>query len=311
MAKKFDDSQLRHNKLGFLEVINPPSPEELKTYYAERYYQNEQGNYRKAYSEQELAYINLKVAQKANLVNHLRGNKDPGTFLDVGCGEGFDLAWFSSAGWSVEGIDYSVAGLKNMNPDLIAYVESGDILDILESHIKAGKNYDLIWLKNVLEHVIAPTELLKTLHSLVKPNSLLVVTVPNDGSAYQESLLDSNDIAERFWVSIPDHLSYFTEDSLKQTTEATGWKCREIIADFPIDFFILHPGSNYVRDRSQGHFAHQARIRMELMLGNSYSHEKVNDFYSALANVGLGRNLTAFLAPQKRQNNELQKNGQK
>ncbi len=71
-----------------------------------------------------------------------------------------------------------------------------------------------------------------------------------------------------------------------------------MVGDFPIDLFLLHPGSNYVRDPSQGAEAHKARVQAELFLGQ-YPHQRVNDFYSALASVGLGRNLTAFLTPAR------------
>jgi 2-polyprenyl-3-methyl-5-hydroxy-6-metoxy-1,4-benzoquinol methylase len=291
------DSRLRYNKIGFLEVVDKPSPEMLQAYYAERYYQTERGNYQKTYSEKETAYLNLKIAQKASVVDRFSKNKVPRSFLDVGCGEGFALAWFSTNNWSVEGIDYSIAGLETMNPAMLPYVESGDLFEILDRRISEGKRHDLVWLNNVLEHVPDPVALLKSLQHLVAPDGMLVVTVPNDGSIYQEFLLENGNISDRFWIAIPDHLSYFTYDSLLQITEACGWKCNEIIAEFPIDFFLLHPGSNYILDRAQGSFAHQARIQLDLMIGDHYSHDKINEFYGALARIGLGRDLTAFISP--------------
>jgi 2-polyprenyl-3-methyl-5-hydroxy-6-metoxy-1,4-benzoquinol methylase len=298
MEKKIQDSRLRYHELGFLEIANPPSPETLKAYYAERYYQTEQGSYQKTYSDEERTFINLKIVQKASLVDRLRGKNIPGSFLDVGCGEGFALAWFAAAGWSVEGIDYSIAGLESMNPDFISHVECGDLFEILERRISGGERHDIVWLTNVLEHVINPVNLLKSFRHLVAPDGILVVTVPNDGSTYQEFLLDNGYIPHRFWIAIPDHLAYFTYESLARTAEATGWKCREIIGDFPIDFFLLHSGSNYVRDRANGPLAHQARIELELMLSNNNSQDTINEFYRSLARVGLGRDLTAFLSPQ-------------
>lgn len=80
-----NDPRLRYHDLGFLEVVDSPTSEELKAYYEHLYYQTEQGNYRKAYSEEELDFLELKIAQKASLVTSLRGNDTPGSFLDVGC----------------------------------------------------------------------------------------------------------------------------------------------------------------------------------------------------------------------------------
>jgi len=293
-----DDPQLKRHNLDFLQTVDTPTPEELKIYYEDRYYQTEQGNYSKGYSKEECVFLNLKIAQKASIITSLREGRTSGSLLDVGCGEGFSLAWFQEHGWFVEGIEYSTAGIEGMNPELLSQVEIGDLFALLNKRINAVRRYDVVLLNNVLEHVSDPVGLLTSLRQLVNPKGVLVITVPNDGSSYQEDLLKHGDISDRFWIAIPDHLAYFTYESLMSTVAATGWECRDIIADFPIDIFLLHPGSNYVRDSRNGPDAHRARIRMETMLGN-YSHHKVNEFYRALAQVGLGRNLTAFLLPNK------------
>lgn len=295
-----NDPRLKFHDLGFLQAADVPSPETLKAYYADRYYQTEQSNYRRSYPAAERKYFNLKIAQRAALVDKLRGGHGAGSMLDVGCGEGFALAWFRERGWAVEGIDHSIAGLEAMHPDLLESVEAGDLFGLLDARIASAARYDLVWLTNVLEHVVDPVKLLRTLRNLVAPQGVLVVTVPNDGSAYQEALLENGDVSERFWIALPDHLAYFTYDSLKRTAEATGWVCHDIVGDFPIDFFLLHEGSNYVKDQAQGPAAHQARIRLELMLGQ-LDHERVNDFYRTMARVGLGRMLTAFLMPRQGQ----------
>lgn len=243
-----NDPRLRYNELGFLEVIDPPSEEELSRYYAERYYQSEQGSYRREYSEQEYRYISIKIAQKAGIVESIRGTSEPGALLDVGCGEGFTLGWFEERGWSVEGLDHSTAGVGHINPHLSHHVESGDVFQMLKTRTEAHVQYDLVWLNNVLEHVADPVELLERIREIVPRSGLLVVTVPNDGSRYQEKLLEDGDIPHRFWIAIPDHLAYFDYGSLMSTVAATGWHTEDVIADFPIDWFLLHPGSNY------GHF---------------------------------------------------------
>jgi SAM-dependent methyltransferase len=293
-----NDPRLKRHPLGFLEAADTPSPEELKAYYADRYYQTEQSNYRKAYPQAERDYFDLKIAQRAALVDKLRGGRRPGTMLDVGCGEGFALAWFRQQGWTVDGIDHSIAGLEAMHPELLPRVQAGDLFGLLDARIAADELYDLVWLNNVLEHVVDPVKLLTALRRLVAPEGVLVVTVPNDGSTYQVTLLAIGDIPERFWIALPDHLAYFTYESLKSTAEATGWTCHDIVGDFPVDFFLLHEGSNYVKDRTKGAAAHQARIRFELMLGQ-LDHGRVNEFYGAMARVGLGRALTAFLVPKQ------------
>ncbi len=93
-----NDKRLRKNQLGFWEVINKPSNQELADYYTNMYYQFEVGNYRKTYSAEELEMIRMKVSQRARKVEQLRGCSEPARVLDVGCGEGYALAEFKKRG---------------------------------------------------------------------------------------------------------------------------------------------------------------------------------------------------------------------
>ncbi len=298
------DPRLKYHPLGFLELVNKPTQDELQSYYAKTYYQNERGSYRKTYTAEELDYLQLKIAQKSARIDELLATRPSDrpqdglarSLLDVGCGEGFTMAAFKDRGWSVEGLDFSSAGIEAMNPDMAGHLETGDMFALLKERIASGQRYDVIWLQNVLEHVLDPVGLLQDLHNLLHPGGVLSLTVPNDGNAYQEDLLRNGDIPDRFWVATPDHMAYFGYDSLKTTAEATGWNCADIIGDFPIDLFLLHEGSNYVKNRENGPGAHRARLRMESLIG-SYGPARANDYYRALAQVGLGRDLTAFLIP--------------
>lgn len=290
------DPRLRRHAFGFLEVIDRPTPEALRDYYARTYYQAGQLSFRTCYSDQERGVIQQRVTQRAERALQLLGHERLGHLLDVGCGEGFVLKDFAERGWTVSGMDYSLAGVQGINPDMAEHVTQGDVFALLEQALVSKQTYDLIWLGNVLEHVLDPVALLHTLHRLVAPGGLLVVTVPNDGSAYQEDLFDSGAIDRRFWIALPDHLSYFTADSLRSTATATGWETRDILGDFPVDLFLAHPGSNYVANPNKGGEAHLARLKLEALIGQAGT-TSANRFYSALAEVGLGRNLTAFLRP--------------
>jgi len=290
------DHRLRRHPLGFLEVVDRPTPERLAAYYANVYYQAEQGSFRRSYGEEELFAIKLRIKQRAVRAMTLLGRERPGRLLDVGCGEGFVLTEFARRGWDVAGMDFSLAGVEAMNPDMADHVEQGDLFAMIDAAIGASRTYDLVWLGNVLEHVLDPIELLSSLRRLVAAGGILVATVPNDGSAYQEALFASGAIGRRFWIAIPDHMSYFTAETLRVAAEATGWETLDILGDFPIDLFLAHPGSNYVAEPALGRDAHGARLRLEALIGAAGT-EAANRFYSALAGVGMGRNLTAFLRP--------------
>lgn len=294
-----NDQRLKIHELGFLELRTKPSLQELSDYYEKNYYQNESASYRKSYSNIEKEIINLRVMQRATMARSFLGiaSRMNGRMLDVGCGEGFALSYFHALGWQVSGIDFSSSGVEHMNPHCLPFVKQGDVFIQLQNLINTNNKYNIVWLSNVLEHVLDPVSLLSSLHNLVDPDGLLVVTVPNDGNFYHESLYKSGDIPNRFWIAIPDHISYFTKESLNRIATATKWDCLELQGDFPIDWYLANKTSNYVTDRSLGPSAHKARLMLEQLIGLAGT-DAANRFYSSLAEVGFGRNLTAYLKPQ-------------
>lgn len=286
------DRRVHRNPLGYWEIADKPSAEELQEFYSEHYFQAQEAFYRPVYPPEELAYIQAKIEQFWDEVRAIRG-ETPGRFLDVGCGEGFALAFFQRMGWQSEGLDYGVAGLENHHPELRDIVSTGNLTVLLTERIQAGLRYDLVWLSHVLEHSPDPPGLLTGIQRILSDSGVLVVKVPNDFSAFQIALMRAGHINRPFWVAPPAHLAYFGRESLEQVGAACGLRCREVLADFPIDWFLMHPGSNYIRDRGEGNSAHQARILFENAL-SELPPALVNAFYAAMASVGLGRTLTGF-----------------
>ena len=290
-----NDAKVKQHALGFYQAIEVPVEEDLRKYYAERYFQSSQGNYRSAYSDFERNYINSKIIQKVALAKDLGYFEQPGRFLDVGCGEGFALNHFRQIGWNIKGLDYSSAGLAAMNPDCLDALEVGDVMTLLQTLIYSAERYEVVWLSNVLEHVPDPIGLLSRLHSLLAQNGLLIVTVPNDFSDLQGYLLGEGKVDRPYWIALPDHLSYFNKESLAKTAEHVGYKTLATLSDFPIDWFLMHPQTNYIQDSSRGREAHYARIALETIISSKPA-TAVNRFYQAMADIGMGREITSFLA---------------
>ena len=287
------DSRLEKHPLGYWKVKNIPDSNSLRKYYEDRYYQTNQGNYRVSYSAEEREWFDIRIARIAAAIATIRSNSK-GALLDVGCGEGFAMNWFSKNGWSVKGLDYSITGISAMNYDLLPNITPGDVMENLSALEIQNNRFDLIWLTNVLEHVPEPLTLLKNLRKLITNGGVAVVTVPNDGTDLQEFLYQNSLMPERSWIAIPDHLAYFDKDSLKNIAEVAGWECKHVFAEFPIDWFLANKDSNYYADKSKGSAAHTARITLDTILSKQPI-SNVNNFYEAMANVGMGRQLTAIL----------------
>lgn len=291
------DQRLKKHPLGFWEIAAKPTSQELQQYYADKYYQEAKGSYELEYTQDELRYFRAKLEQRSVVLHHHLSSLSSRTLLDVGCGEGYALAFFREQGWTVKGIDFSSAGVESKNPACKDVLATGDIFELLQAEIATGRTYDVVWLQNVLEHVIDPLDLLKSLRTLVSPGGLAVVTVPNDCSITQRGALAHQHIDNAFWVAPPDHLTYFDHASLTSAANETGWDCVEMLGDFPVDWFLFHPGSNYVRDKSAGKAAHKARVQIENII-HEQPIEDVLRFWSATAKLGIGRDITAFLRPR-------------
>ena len=170
----------------------------------------------------------------------------------------------------------------------------GDAATVLDQLISFGEKFAVCSMQNVLEHVIDPGDLLQKVRKILAPDGIAVVTVPNDFSRLQEKAAELDLIDREYWFAPPDHLHYFNVDTLAAFLEKNCFQLKDAYADFPIEMFLFHKGSNYVLDRSKGKDAHRARITLDLLLA-----ERGVDRYLALCRAltgcGYGRNVTAIV----------------
>jgi len=275
---------------GWRTVEPKPSAQALKAFYAEAYFQSSQGAYAPDYSDQERAHRALLARQLLSGVGTAR-DAAPGRWLEVGCGEGWLLAAAKDAGWDVRGLDFSDEGLRRHHPALMDAVTIGDALDNLDALGKAGAAFEAMALEHVLEHVIDPEALMARLRSLVAPGGVIALTVPNDFSAVQTAAREANLIDRDFWVTPPQHLNYFDAPSLIAFLRRMDFEILGAWASFPIDWFLFHPGSNYVADPAAGKPAHRARMAIDLLLARQ-DFEAWLALGKALFDCGAGRSLT-------------------
>jgi 2-polyprenyl-3-methyl-5-hydroxy-6-metoxy-1,4-benzoquinol methylase len=282
------------NKYNFYELANKPTNAELEEYYSKKYYQDNKGSYEISYSPEELKYFHNKTEEKYWIINKLIGSENKKRFLDIGCGEGFTLKFFKDKQWNITGIDYSDFGCKKFNPDCVSSLLIGDIYQQISPLIKSSTKYDVIWLDNVLEHVLDPLHLLKECKKLLDKDGVLVIEVPNDFSTLQKHLINNKHINSEFWVVIPDHISYFNKEGLSAIAGDAGLKNEFTISDNPIDFNLLNLDANYNKDKTKGKNVHKARVEIDNLM-HSISIEKTVNYYKALADLGLGRQIISFL----------------
>jgi SAM-dependent methyltransferase len=290
-----EEARIKKNKFGYYEVENKPSAEALASYYAEKYYQQDKGSYSSRYDEIERKYIFNKIRQKFfEASKFLKLGEDAGRLLELGSGEGFTLKFFLEKGWDVLGMDFSAYGCEVHNPECLEKMTIGDIFANLSQLMSGDNKWDLIWLDNILEHVLEPEKMLADVHSIMADNGVLVIEVPNDFSTIQSFLLENKYVSREYWVSIPDHLSYFNFEGLQNLCEANDYAVQSIIGDYPIELNLLKSATNYVESPEIGKSCHQARIITDNIMSD-ISLDLTLEYYRILAKMGMSRTLTAFL----------------
>ncbi len=281
---------------GWRSIAPAPSAHELKAFYANEYFQASHGTYAPDYSAAERAHRDL-IARTLLFAAETGRGRSGGRFLEVGCGEGWLLAAAKRAGFDVRGLDFSDDGLKRFHPELAAAATFGDAFENLEGLIEAGERFDVVAMEHVLEHVLDPERLLRRLPALIAPGGVCAITVPNDFSPLQLAARAAGHVDRDFWLAPPQHLNYFEAASLTALLQRLGFEIRLAYASFPIDWFLMHPGSNYIAAPAAGKPAHKARLAIDLMLA-----EKGLPAYLALGQAlfgcGAGRSLTVIAAPR-------------
>lgn len=119
-------------------------------------------------------FLGSDVYSGSEALEYVLKNYDFCTVLDVGCGEGIHSNIFVEHGKKVTALDYgnSFYFKKRKNDNSIKLL----IADI--NKFESDEVYDLVWCSHVLEHQLNPHSFLCKLHSLLKENGILALTVP-------------------------------------------------------------------------------------------------------------------------------------
>lgn len=102
-------------------------------------------------------------------------------FLDLGCGTGYGSALVTAAGGTYDGADGSPAAIEHAQaryagPGVRFFV--ADLMEPLPDEIEAG-SYDVVFSSEVLEHVVDPFALVRTMARLVREDGTCFVGTPN------------------------------------------------------------------------------------------------------------------------------------
>lgn len=150
------------------------------------------------------------------IVSYLKEHT-PGKILDFGCGLGWILSTLNSD-WDKFGIEVSKFAADHASN--FGSIYRGNYMNYSE------KEFDVVVMNHVIEHLPNPEEAIAKVHSILKPKGLLIIGTPNFDSGAARKY------GNRFrLLNDPTHISLFSEDSLRRFIRDHGFKI--IKAEYP------------------------------------------------------------------------------
>lgn len=182
--------------------------------------------YHTAYFPQKPAEVAPDVTRLDEVLERAGRASAPGLrYLEVGFGRGEVLLAAHQRGFDVTGVEISadlIEALQRQAP-IPAHLGALPDLDLPEGA------FDLVYMSQVLEHVLEPRRYLQAIHRLLKPGGAVYLSVPNEGSLYFR--LAS---AYKRWrdgstyhlspLYTPYHIYGFQRQSLKRLLEQEGFR---------------------------------------------------------------------------------------
>tara|TARA_A100001011_G_scaffold399313_1_gene507365 strand:+ start:897 stop:2099 length:1203 start_codon:yes stop_codon:yes gene_type:complete len=230
-------------KCAHIQIENPFDPKIL--------YQN----YFFFSSSKNNQHISLLIKQMTSLFNL---NKDSKIF-EIGCNDGHMLADLKKNGFkNISGIEptkdaYSLAKKKVKN----VY---NDFFNQKFLNKKKLRNYDLIYSRQVLEHLYDLNEVLEAAHSMLKNNGKLMIEVP-----LHDMYIENYDYT--FWE---EHINYFTKKSLFNLL-------------FRNKFRIFHHETILFSGKSIVIFAEKYKKKIKYSFNLSNEHKKIKNYFDGFS----------------------------
>ncbi len=248
-----------------LLITNPrPDPSSIGNYYKSADYISHTSKARNIFD-----HVYLKArAFNLNWKHHLITTRRPGTaLLDFGCGTGEFAKKMQTKNWDVMGVEPSQLALDKART-LIGANRIYQTLDEIPN-----RQFDVITLWHVLEHIGQPLQLLTRLKGRLKPDGLIFVAVPNhesfDALHYQE-----------YWAGydVPRHFWHFTKNSMQQLLARPDLLVHEIV---PMKLDAYYVSLLSERNKNNGHnLLTPLKAIITGLKSNSMASKKLN--YSSL-----------------------------
>lgn len=137
-----------------------------------------------------------------------------GLLLEIGCGTGEFLYAAYASGWSVAGVEPSLASCRYAREKYGLDINNG----VWDKNVVAkNQKFDAVVFWHVLEHIKEPIRFLKEVSDILKPGGLIFFSVPNVKSFTNKIMgINSPLFTEK------DHLFHYSVDNLRLLLSQTS-----------------------------------------------------------------------------------------
>lgn len=164
--------------------------------------------------DQYLNEFENRVKNAKRILSTLSKNGTGKKLLDVGCSTGILLYAAKEMGYEIYGIEPSKWAVDYIKIQLgFENIFCGG----LEAYPVQENYFDVITLLDVIEHFPNPHQSLEIINRLLKPQGKIIILTPDIGSVIARFF------KSRWWCIIPEHLFYFSRETLKTLLEQTGF----------------------------------------------------------------------------------------
>jgi 2-polyprenyl-3-methyl-5-hydroxy-6-metoxy-1,4-benzoquinol methylase len=218
---------------GFLLTNPRPAKESIESYY-------KSVNYISHSNKKKGLFAGLyQMARKLNLSSKYRiisKHSRTGRVLDIGAGTGHFLNYLNKKGWKAQGIEPDKEAAHFARENFNLQIDSEKKLKELKSD-----SFDLITMWHVLEHVHNLNERMSDIASLIKPEGLIILALPNPDS------FDANYYV-KYWAAydVPRHLYHFRKSDVNKLAKKHNLTVEEIYPMKLDAFYVALLSEKYI-----------------------------------------------------------------
>ncbi len=202
--------------------------EELHSLYSDEYFLHNGADFG-AHSASDYETAAIKGSVKfLEILGWIRRFKPSGDFFEIGCGMGYFLDYARRAGYSVSGIEYAQLGVRTCREKFGLDVKQSS----LEEYSPNPNRYDVIFMGDVLEHLVQPLEMLAKTHTMLKPSGIIALEIPSmfNSLAGRAAVAGYRLLNIRKKMALPPyHVNEFTPKTLRSFILQAGFKDAVIV----------------------------------------------------------------------------------